>query len=112
MQLTAPRKCGPIGGLAQQGQPWELDDKPLSATSGALLPLNRNSTPRTRNSTPAPRFNHSGETKRVSASPPTMAMADVMTSAAAEPANTTQRELPPAERDSVASCVLSPSSAK
>lgn len=49
--------------------------------------------------------------KRDSASPAITAMAVVVTSASAAPTNTDQRDVPAVEKDSVASCVLSPSSA-
>ncbi|GAB4445834.1 MAG: hypothetical protein OHK0026_12530 [Rhodocyclaceae bacterium] len=48
---------------------------------------------------------------RVIASPATTAIAVVVTSASAAPTKTDSRDVPAVEKDSVASCVLSPSSA-
>ena len=62
--------------------------------------------------TPAILRSQSGETTRETASPAPTAIAEVATSARAEPTNTAHFELEPAERVSAASCVLSPSSAR
>lgn len=61
--------------------------------------------------TPAARLIQIGGITRAIASPNTTAIADVATSAKAEPANTTQREAPDADMLKVASWVLSPISA-
>src|SRR5262245_28367064 len=66
----------------------------------------------TMNAVPAARCSQAGGSTRASASPTRTAMALVRTSAAAEPRNTTRRDFPEAARLSVASCVLSPSSAR
>src|SRR5262245_30620090 len=73
---------------------------------------NKSSAPITMNAAPAPRVIQIGGTTRATASPATTAIALVATSASAEAANTVQRDCPDAARLSVASWVLSPSSAR
>ena len=71
----------------------------------------RNRIPITTNTTPAIRRSQIGDTNREIASPPATAIAELATSASAEPKNTVHFDDEPAENESAASCVLSPSSA-
>lgn len=91
------------------------------AASPGALPLppsapsprpSRKITPSTRNSAPAALLTQTAGTALLTASPAITAIADVATSATADPANTTHLDDPPAASDSVASCVLSPISAR
>src|SRR5262245_53316896 len=63
------------------------------------------------NTAPAMRRSQCAGTTRVTADPASTAIAEVAISASAEPANTAHLARAPAAIDSVASCVLSPSSA-
>src|SRR5262245_61286124 len=72
----------------------------------------RTHSPITSKATPAARCNQLAGTARPTASPTSTAIADVATSADADPRNTAHRDRPVVAKASVASCVLSPSSAK
>src|SRR5690349_13964489 len=64
------------------------------------------------NSTPAPRRTQAAGTTPPTASPRSTPMADVVTSAPAAPTKIAPRDPPAADMANVASCVLSPSSAR
>src|SRR5690554_4585391 len=61
--------------------------------------------------TPAPRRSQRGETKRLTPSPTPTAIAELTVRASALATKTSHFVFEPAESESVASCVLSPSSA-
>lgn len=71
----------------------------------------RNITPSPMKTAPAIRRSQTGEMKRDTRPPASTAIAELVHNASAEPRKTVHFDVVPADMESVASCVLSPSSA-